>query len=183
MACSLTSGFTISCGQVTGGIRALYISEEDAVDIPAGTGFTEVSSLITVIAAQDFRLFELKKELSMFTNTITREAANGTVYNAQQITAVFHADDSSNERIQDTMLAVANGRRNVFVLDNNENLYLAGARDGMEVTSIAYETGTSLGDMVGFRMEMAGSEKTLYYGTFGTAEDPTSGITGFNIGS
>lgn len=161
----------------------LYISRGDATDIPAGSAFAETSSLITAIDTQTYYAFQLKKELSSFTNTITREAANGTTYNAQQISAVFLSSDDRNETIQDTMLAVANGRRNVWVLDNNQNLYLAGARDGMEVTTIAYETGTALGDMHGFRMEMTGSEKTLYYGTFGTDETPYSGITGFTIGT
>ena len=159
----------------------LYISKNDAVDIPAGAAFAEASSLVTAMDATDFYEFELKRELSSFTNTITRESANGTTYNAQQISAVFLGSSDRNETIQDTMLAVANGRRNVIILDNNQNLYIAGARDGLEVTSIAYETGTALGDMQGFRMEMTGSEKTLYYGTFGSDADPTSGITGFNV--
>jgi len=182
MACSLTAGYSISCGQVTGGIRSLLISETDAVDIPAGTAFAEADSLITTIDAQTFYEFELKRELSSFTNTITREAANGTVYNAQQLSAVFLLPADTPETIADVMLSVANGRRNVWVLDNNQNLYLAGARDGLEVTTIALETGTSYGDMVGYRMEMTGSEKTLYYGTFGTDAAPFGGVTGITVG-
>ena len=78
----------------------MYISETDAVDIPAGSGFAEANSLITTIAAQNFAEFQLKRDLSSFTNTITREADNSTLYNAHTISAVFLESATENEALQ-----------------------------------------------------------------------------------
>lgn len=181
MSCALTAGYSIPCGQLVGGIKAAYMSEDQAVDIPALAGFAASSSSITAVTsgtAVEFWEFELKKELSTFTNTTTREPANGTVFESQSATLVFHGDATRN---YETFHKLATGRRNVWILDNQNQLFLLGATQGMDVTSVAFEPGTSYGDMVGYRMELTGSEPALYFGAAGTAADPFNGITGVSI--
>jgi hypothetical protein len=54
---------------------------------------------------------------------------------------------------------VSYNRSQVFVLDNNDNLFLLGIDNGMDVSGGTAVTGVAKGDMTGYTLELRGEEK------------------------
>jgi hypothetical protein len=53
---------------------------------------------------------------------------------------------------------LAKGRPHIIVKDNNDNLLLLGKIKGMNVTTVAGQSGTAAGDMSGYVLSFTGSE-------------------------
>lgn len=180
MACNITTGRTIDCKNQLGGIRKVYI--QNYVDVPAQTGFAaEGNTISAVTTGTDITVYEyqLRPELSNFDIGISTDINNGTYYYEQKLTIVLQ---------QPTAVDVAEiqnltyGRPNIWVLDNDDQLYLLGARNGMDVTSGSFASGTAMNDMKGITLEFTGRERQMcYFGATGTAANPFSGIDGIVI--
>jgi hypothetical protein len=162
MACNLSTGFTIDCGRVVGGLKSVFISQAAAIDQVSGADFAVAADLVTTITAQCFYEFQLKRELSSLTVTQNHDAASGTTMVEQSLSCVFLGQSATEYA---DLADIAYGHRLVIVQTDNNVLYLLGAENGMEVTSFTNETGTSYGDFVGYRLEMTGREKINYFAT------------------
>lgn len=162
MPCTIASGYTIPCLNGIGGIKAIYISAADAVDMPSLTDFEvdSTSGLVDTIAAMTVYKFELKRELSSMEVATTHDANNGTTYDEQSLSCVFLKPDVDD---YDLLTSLAGRRNNTFVEDNDGTVYLLGASSGMEVTTGTYATGTSYGDQKGFTLSLTGREIRTYY--------------------
>ena len=58
----------------------------------------------------------------------------------------------------DEIKLLAKGRPHIIVKDNNDNLLLLGKIKGMNVTTVAGQSGTAAGDMSGYVLSFTGSE-------------------------
>ena len=58
---------------------------------------------------------------------------------------------------------IAKGRNVLWVLDNNDNLWMLGYKDGVQITAFTTATGTAKGDMSGFTVTFTGEEKDKAY--------------------
>ncbi len=160
MSCTISSGYTIPCLNGIGGIKAIYISAADAVDMPSLADFTVATNLVTEITTMTAYKFELKRELSNMEVTTTRDGNNGTSYDEQSLTCVFLKPDENDHAL---LVSLAQRRNNIFVEDNDGEVYLIGATQGMDVTTGAMATGTSYGDQKGMTMSFSGREPQTYY--------------------
>lgn len=162
MPCTISSGYTIPCLNGIGGIKAIYISAADAVDMPADVAFEvdAASGLVDIIGAMSVYKFELKRELSSMEVTTTHDANNGTTYDEQTLSCVFLKPEVAD---YDLLTSLAGRRNNTFVEDNDGTVYLLGAVSGLEVTTGTYATGTSYGDQKGFTLSLSGREIRTYY--------------------
>jgi len=162
MPCTISSGYTIGCLDGIGGIRAIYISAVDAVDMPANATFEVDSSsnLVDVVAAISVYKFELKRELSNMEVTTTRDGNSGTSFDEQSIQCVFLKPTITQ---YNTLVSLGQGRKNVFVEDNDGQVYLLGAAQGMDLTTGTYSTGTGYGDAKGFTLSMSAREVRTYW--------------------
>ena len=73
---------------------------------------------------------------------------------------------------------MAYGRPHVVVEDYNGNFFQCGLKNGMEVTSIAANTGTAMGDLSGYTITMVGQETTFAnFVAGGTSAAPYLGMS------
>ena len=109
-------------------------------------------------------------------------ATNGTTFFEQNLSLVFQKLDSTD--IADIRV-LCEGRPNIWVETQDyksagvPNVYLLGAAYGMNVTGGSVVSGTSMGDMTGYTIELQGKEREVFLQAGdGTSALPLSGVTG-----
>ena len=166
MPCTISSGYTIGCLDGIGGIKAVYFQAAAATDMPTDAAFEvdATTNLVDSIAAAGseitFHKFELKRELSSLEITTNRDGNNGTSFDEQSLTCVFLKPDVNDF---DLLVSLADRRNNVLVEDNDGDVYLLGATQGMDVTTGSYQSGTSFGDQKGYTLTLTAREPRTYW--------------------
>ena len=156
--CDITSGFTLGCRDNSGGIKNLYILS-GSVETIVG----DASGLITEMtgsAGSTFYKFELFRQTSDYTETITSTPENGTIFYEQSVNAIFFKLQTAT-RNQMRVLA-QNPNLKVIVQTNNTDststyTYL-GQRNGLQLTGGTGASGTSFGDLNGYTLTFVGQE-------------------------
>jgi hypothetical protein len=165
MSCLTTLGFQINCREAIGGIKAIYLG---AYDTFANTAVI-TDNEVTALAEGDVYEFALPKHTGSFTEEAAISVENGTVFYTQTIVAMFHGM-SQQRALQ--LQNIAKGRNVLWVLDNNDNLWMCGYKDGVQITAFTTASGTAKGDMSGYTVTFTGEEKDkAYYCTVESATD------------
>jgi len=158
MSCLTTAGFQINCKEAIGGIKAIYLGEYATFANDATIDGT--SNLVTALPTGSVYEFELPKHTGSFTEEAAISIENGTVFYTQTIVCSFHGMSAARAlQLQN----IAKGRNVLFVQDNNDNIWMCGYKDGVEVTAFTTTTGTAKGDMVGYTVTVTGEEKDKAY--------------------
>jgi hypothetical protein len=156
MSCLTTSGFGIQCREAIGGIKAIYLGAYDTFANSATLTDNEVTALETGSVYE----FLLPKHTGSFTEEAAISVENGTVFYTQTVVAMFHGM-TAERALQ--LQNIAKGRNVLWVLDNNDNLWMCGYKDGVQITAFTTATGTAKGDMSGFTVTFTGEEKDKAY--------------------
>lgn len=177
MACSITlTGRAFPCKDAIGGIKRIYVKAFNAADFGAVTAgaIADAAAAITVYG------FEVTKNSSYFTETVTASVENGTVFYAQEVSVTFPKLTAAD---QSELYELAKSRLCVIVHDNNDNYWIAGLRRGVELTGGTHQTGTATGDLNGYQLTFTAEEATPAPSlTYATAAAPTGDVT-FTAGS
>jgi len=175
--CDITSGFTLGCRDNTGGITNLYILSGSITTVN-----TVSEGLISGITGSgEFFQFELFRQTSDFTETITATPENGTVFYQQDVNCVFFKLQSAT-RNQVRVLA-KNPDLKIIVETNNGTVdgvgryWLLGQDRGMQLLSGTGATGTAFGDLNGYTLTFTGQEPEPASEISGSLSDALSGIT------
>lgn len=179
LSCGTLSGRSIDCTDVVGGLKAIYFAEnfQDLLAVATATESTGIldglpDDLGATTANYTVYKYELRPELSSMTINISADTNNGTVFYEQTLSLMFH-------KLRPTdggkIVELAKSRLNTYVLDNNDQVYVLGAENGLDISGGNLTTGTSFGDMNGFQLELSGRE--LFPVWFLPA--PTVGGTGY----
>lgn len=175
MSCTVTAGLQISCKEGIGGIKAIYLG---AYSTFANTA-TITNNEFTALATGSVYEFQLPKHTGSFTEEGTISIENGTVFYTQTVVASFHG--MSTERAYE-LQNIAKGRNVLWVLDNNNNLWMCGYKDGVEVTAFTTSSGTAKGDMNGYTITFTGEEKDkAYWGEVTDVTDPFDNFAGVTV--
>jgi hypothetical protein len=156
MSCLTTLGFQINCKEAIGGIKAIYLGAYATFANTANITGNEVTDLVE----GDVYEFQLPKHTGSFTEEAAISIENGTVYYTQTIVANFHGM-SQQRALQ--LQNIAKGRNILWVLDNNDNLWMCGYKDGVEITAFTTASGTAKGDLSGYTVTFTGEEKDKAY--------------------
>jgi len=164
MACDITRGRLIDCKDSIGGLKAIYICKAynnnvEAVATIAGTEMTtagfatwssQSGSQTTVFK------YDLVPNLSSMTVNIQSDNANGTAFFNQTLSVTLQKidHDMTNE-----LRLMAYSRAQIFVQDENDNVFLLGLVNGCHVTGGTVITGAAKGDLTGYTLEWAAEEK------------------------
>jgi hypothetical protein len=154
MACDLTLGRVEPCKDSVGGLKAVYfVNYGDITDIDYNVTNTDV--IDEVSGTPTAYKYELKGTNS-FDQTITSSRENGTTFFEQnlklmlkKLTPVMHKE----------LKLICYSRPQVIIEDHNGNFFLAGLEYGMEVTGGTVVTGTAMGDMSGYTLDLKASER------------------------
>jgi hypothetical protein len=158
MACELTAGFALDCKEGVGGIKAIYIQQlaDFQTGVVVDAGSEEISSLPNATVWQ----YALPKHTGNFTEEVTSSIENGTIFYTQTVTATFFKLTAPRRK---QLELIAKNRLVVFVLDNNNNIWMVGKVDGAEVTAASTSTGTAKGDLNGYTITFTAEEAHKAY--------------------
>lgn len=161
MSCAITQGFTLDCRDSVGGIQALYINTTANI-----TGYTEASGTVSALTKSGvFYKYELEEENSMAQSVATGNRQNGTVFFAQEITAIFQ---KLTYQTRDKLVALHKNRLVIVVKDNNGKFWIMGKDRGLMTTTSTGATGTAMGDLNGYTVVFAGNEPEDWFEYTGT---------------
>ena len=151
MACDLTSGRLWECKEQVGGIKTVYFA--DFGDL---TGLTVSNGAIsTGLTGKTLYRYELPDYTGNLTETLTASAESGTLFYEQALEITLHKLRAADS---DEIKLLAKGRPHCIVVDNNDNKLLLGFQKGLNVTTVAGQTGTGAGDLSGYVLSFTASE-------------------------
>lgn len=154
MACDLTTGRSVPCKDVVGGIKAVYFANYG--DLGAVTyDVTNTDAIDSFAGTPTAYEYDVKGN-SSFEQTITSSRENGTTFFEQTLNLTFtKLDKATNKELK----LMAYGRPHVFVEDYNGNVFVMGLEHGAEVTGGTVVTGAAMGDLSGYTLTLTAQEK------------------------
>ena len=187
MACNITRGRLIDCKDAIGGLKAIFICKNynNNISAVATINATEMTTAgfatwsgATGSATTVFK-YDLVPNLSSMTVNINSDNANGTTFFTQTLSVTLQKidHDMTNE-----LRLMAYSRAQIFVQDENDNVFLLGIDNGCYVTGGTVVTGAAKGDMTGYTIEYGAEERNALIqlpATAGaaTAKYPFDGLT------
>lgn len=170
MACTLTKGLGVDCKDQVGGLKAIFFvstyspeirqvatfngTDPLQIDTCGFTGWsaygTPTGSTVTVFK------YTLRPNLSSMTVNINSDPATGTTFFEQTLSLQLQklSVSQTNE-----LKLISYNRAQVFVQDVNDNVFLLGMDNGVDVSGGTVTTGTAKGDMSGYTLELRAEEK------------------------
>lgn len=171
MACELTAGRLEVCKESVGGLASVYFLNYTGslADIAAEPDAL-VETLPSGLTVYEYDL----KGTSAYTETVNTSRENGTTFFSQELT--LNLKKLTNEMTTQLKL-MAYGRPIIFVHTMNGDTFIAGAREGCDLTAGSLQSGAALGDLYGYSITFTGQEQFpapfVSGSTFG---DPFAGV-------
>jgi len=192
MACTITLGRALDCKDALGGLSKIFFVSDfaDGLVTAAGTGDGTAGSAtvstgsgteftITELPTLDVIQYDLRPDLSSFTINVQSDPATGASLFEQTLNVVLQ---KNQEQDPEQLRLISRNRSQIFVLDNNDNVYLFGATYGMDLNGGTITSGAARNEMSGSTLTFAGREAAPYYlleatAGAGTAVYPFDGLT------
>jgi len=159
MACNLTRSRAEACKDTVAGIKKIYFADfgtlgtitsvDDEITDMAGTTIGAVDNSLTLFT------YEVKGNNS-FETTINASRENGTVFYEQALNITLKKLTKEDHK---ELKLLAAGRPHVFIVDQNDNVFLMGKENGADVTAGTVSTGNALGDFNGYNLTFTAMEK------------------------
>jgi len=163
MSCLINEGrASDNCKDAVGGIKGVYIANYSdiisATGTVVGTGASE--NVITATGALTVFHFETRREAAGLSISVNAAPATGTRFFEQTLSLTFNklTQDQANQ-----VKMLAYGSPNIIVEDNQGQLILLGATNGMDVTVGQMTTGQNFGDANGFTVDFVGKETVPFF--------------------
>jgi hypothetical protein len=136
-----------------GGLRAVYfVNDGDATGVTYDA--TNTDAIDTVTGTPTAYKYDLKGANS-FEQTVVSSRENGTTFYEQNIKLTL---PKLTQKAHKELKLLTYGKPQVIVEDNNGNFFYCGLKRGMEVVGGTIVTGTALGDLSGYTLELKGEE-------------------------
>lgn len=156
MSCAVSQGYTKTCRDSIGGIKAVYFTE-----LSNKNTITEASSVITVFtltAGKKFWKYEQELTVATAEETPTPNAANGS-YFVEQTCEITIPQHTASIAYSIKTLAVNDLMTIVEKIDGT--FWLLGKNNGMKMQPSKNPYGKALGDMTGYVLTFKGMEADL----------------------
>ena len=153
MACNLTRGLLVDCKDQIGGLKKIFFTQSYCSDIRASATFNGTNVLQMDTAG--FANWDIYGGSTVTVN-INSDPATGTTFFEQTLSLTLQklTVAQTNE-----LKLISYNRSQVFVLDNNDNVFLLGMDNGCDISGGTAVTGAAKGDMTGFTLELRAEEK------------------------
>jgi hypothetical protein len=144
MACTITLGRALDCKDALGGLTKVFFANNfsDGLVTAAGTGNgTAGTATVDATGGKTFTItdlpsmtvlqYDLRPDLSSFTINVQSDPATGASLFEQTLNVVLQKHQEADP---EQLRLISRNRMQIFVLDNNDNLFLFGAtpRHGLE---------------------------------------------------
>jgi hypothetical protein len=154
--CALTQDYSFGCDVGSGGIIDLWLIEFGSI-----SSLTESSGTITAItkaSGKIFRHYQQVIETGQWTEDITGNIQNGTVFYDQKGLININKQQVS---IRNEILLLAVNSLVAIVQDQNFTYRLFGRINGLRLLSGSADSGKALGDRNGYQLNLSGKEPQL----------------------
>lgn len=156
MSCALTQSYVLDCKDSLGGLKSVLFIE--AGNVSSTTEVAGVVTVVTLAEGKNFYKYDLVKETSSFTETVTASVQNGTIFYAQELTIILNKlqANTRNEILllaQNSLIAIAE--------DRNGKYWMLGKTGGLDITGGTAASGVATGDRSGYELTFSGQEKEL----------------------
>ena len=192
MPCNITLGRALDCKDALGGLTRVYFASTfaDGLVTAAGTGDgTAGSATVSTAPGETFTItdlptmtvlqYDLRPDLSSFTVNVQSDPATGASLFEQTLNLVLQKHQESDP---EQLRLISRNRSQIFVLDNNDNVFLFGATHGMDLNGGTLTSGAARNEMSGHTLTFTGREAAPYYlieptAGVGTADYPFDALT------
>ena len=170
MPCVISTGRLINCKDQVGGIQKVYFLNYTDLTIT-----TDASNVVTDLGIITVYEYDVQPETASLSIAINSSKENGTTFYEQTSAVTLPTLTAADE---DNIRLLTWGRPQIFVLDNNNQVFLLGAEHGNALNSGTIQSGTAFGDLSGYQLSFTGKEPKGYY-QFPAASvaDPFSDLT------
>jgi hypothetical protein len=158
ITCTITSGRLRQCKNNVGGNKEFLLGL--LTDFQSGVSEDGTTGEIDVLPTATLYRFEVDPTASSLsvTSTTTASPDNGTVFYETAVVArlkkLSAADNKNIQNLTASQLVL-------FVRDNNNNIWLVGLVNGVDVTAGTFETGNAMGDMSGYTLTFTAREQEM----------------------
>lgn len=179
MSCEINAGRSVSCKDASGGIKGIYIlnfTDTLTANMVINSGSASGDNLkidsfnAGSTAGLEVYYFQLRREMASLDINVNSSPENGTTFFEQQLVMNFNKFSVSDA---DKAKILSYGRPQIIVEDNQSNLILLGAANGMDVTSGSISTGQAFGDRNGVSLTFTGREVEPYFELVGGSDTPS----------
>ena len=177
MACELTTGRSLDCRDVMGGIKEVYFVQHEDATIVETSGAVSDLDLTTNL----FR-YSLPRGTGSFTETIQPSQENGTVFYEPSVNIKLHkltVGDRNEIKLlaQNRLLVFV--RTNVKDANGKDKIWCLGRENGLELSAGTSQSGAAFADMNGYDLTFTGaeSEPALYVEAYTTTPFDNAAFT------
>jgi len=158
ITCTIASGRLRQCKNNVGGNREFLLGLLSDFDNGVGEdGTTQEIDALPTATIYRYEVDPTASSLSV-TSTTTASPDNGTVFYETAVVArlkkLSAADNKNIQNLTASQLVL-------FVRDNNNNIWLVGLVNGVDVTAGTFETGNAMGDMSGYTLTFTAREQEM----------------------
>jgi hypothetical protein len=164
MACTLTRGLLVDCKDQIGGLKKIWFCKNYAGNVRGKATIASNEMTSGGFATWDSNeggkvilfQYDLRPNLSSLTVNVNSAPSAGTTFFTQNLSVTLQklTKDQSNE-----IKLIAYNRVQIFVQDMNDNVFLLGMDNGVDVTGGTIVTGAGKADMSGYTLELSAEEK------------------------
>lgn len=173
MACTITKARKVDCRDALGGLKKIFIANDymDDVLVKASFNQTDANQIDDFGQAVTVLEYALRPDLSSMTINVTNDATGAAMFE-QTLNVVL-----KKIQVQDAIALqeLGKNRSQIFVLDNNDRVYLLGATEGMNLTGGSVASGAARTEGTTLTLDFSGSEPMPFYTLKPTAGPGTGG--------
>ena len=155
MSCALTQGYTLGCRDSVGGIKEVRFIEFANVTGVAVTSGNVVSGISTS-GSTKFWKYDLTKQTSQFTETVNPSMENGTIFYQQDLQIILNKMTAA---LRNELRLLGQNRLMAIVTTRNDQYWLLGSRNGLELSAGTGQSGTAFGDRNGYDLTFTAMEE------------------------
>lgn len=174
MACTITKARKVDCRDALGGLKKIFIANDymDDVLVKATLNNSDANQIDDFGQSVTVLEYALRPDLSSMTINVTNDATGAAMFE-QTLNVVL-----KKIQVQDAIALqeLGKNRSQIFVLDNNDRVYLLGATEGMNLTGGSVASGAARTEGTTLTLDFSGSEPMPFY-TLKPTAGPGSGGT------
>jgi len=190
MSCKLTRGNPIQCKDQIGGLKMIYILDTYCSNIESEAEIADLIMTDADFATWDIYgntttdkvamfVYALRPNVSSMTVNFNGDPATGTTFFTQTCSITLQQlapkiSGSAEYNFANQIKLAMYNRSQVFVRDMQDNIWMLGMVNGVDVTGGTMVTGAAKGDLTGYTIEFTAEEKLppiLVNPTDGASED------------
>lgn len=154
--CFITSGINLGCSDSLGGIKKIYVLGGTSGATISATTVNASGEITGATGSGTLYGFELKRNTSSLTQSITKSFENGSLFFLQELLAVFYKYDQAKANLLYSM--AQNDELQVIAIDQNDTQYYLGEENGLFISAGTMGTGVNVADRNGIEITLQGQE-------------------------